>query len=182
MVGTLFYQIESDDYEPAFALGKTLMDNKCADPYVPAMAGIAAYCVNDYDLAEPWLKSAQASGKLNEFASESSETTARAAALLPRLAGVSRRRQGKLGQGKEDPRGRGQGRRPAARPVEDQQGTTSSSNCSRTRPPTPSLNFITLVEKGFYDGVPFHRVLPGFMAQGGDPEGNGRRWTGLHDP
>ena len=39
-------------------------------------------------------------------------------------------------------------------------------------------NFVTLVEKKFYDGVIFHRVIDGFMIQGGDPTGTGRGGPG----
>ena len=39
--------------------------------------------------------------------------------------------------------------------------------------PNTVNNFISLVKKGFYDGLIFHRVINGFMLQGGDPEGTG---------
>lgn len=39
--------------------------------------------------------------------------------------------------------------------------------------PLTTKNFIELVEKGFFDGIIFHRVIDGFMIQGGDPTGSG---------
>ena len=39
--------------------------------------------------------------------------------------------------------------------------------------PATAKNFIALVQKGFYNGLTFHRVIPGFMIQGGCPDGDG---------
>jgi cyclophilin family peptidyl-prolyl cis-trans isomerase len=46
--------------------------------------------------------------------------------------------------------------------------------------PITAGNFIDLVQRGFYDGLKFHRYEPGFVIQGGDPYGNGR--GGFTDP
>jgi cyclophilin family peptidyl-prolyl cis-trans isomerase len=44
--------------------------------------------------------------------------------------------------------------------------------------PTTVNNFVALARQGFYDGTTFHRVVPGFVIQGGDPEGTGRGGPG----
>lgn len=46
--------------------------------------------------------------------------------------------------------------------------------------PNTVRNFISLVQSGFYDGVIFHRVIPGFMIQGGDPDGTGSGGPGYN--
>lgn len=44
--------------------------------------------------------------------------------------------------------------------------------------PNTVRNFVNLAKDGFYDGIIFHRVIPGFMIQGGDPEGSGMGGSG----
>ena len=51
-------------------------------------------------------------------------------------------------------------------------GTIKAELFPETAPNTVA-NFVSLVQSGFYDGLIFHRVIPGFMIQGGDPEGTG---------
>jgi len=46
--------------------------------------------------------------------------------------------------------------------------------------PASAHNFIALVKAGYYDGLIFHRVIPGFMIQGGCPNGTGRGGPGYH--
>ena len=48
--------------------------------------------------------------------------------------------------------------------------------------PNTVNNFISLINKKFYDGVIFHRVIPGFMIQGGDPKGTGMGGPGYQIP
>lgn len=46
--------------------------------------------------------------------------------------------------------------------------------------PNTVKNFVTLVRDGFYDGLTFHRVIPGFVSQGGCPKGDGTGGPGYH--
>jgi peptidyl-prolyl cis-trans isomerase A (cyclophilin A) len=56
--------------------------------------------------------------------------------------------------------------------IETSKGTIKVA-LDEKRAPITSANFIKLAESGFYDGLIFHRVIKGFMIQGGDPQGTG---------
>jgi len=48
--------------------------------------------------------------------------------------------------------------------------------------PKSVANFVKLAKSGFYDGLTFHRIVPGFVIQGGDPDGNGTGGPGWTIP
>lgn len=56
---------------------------------------------------------------------------------------------------------------------EMENGKTFKAELYPDKAPNTVNNFLSLVNKGFYDGVIFHRVIAGFMIQGGDPDGKG---------
>ena len=57
--------------------------------------------------------------------------------------------------------------------IEMENGGVIKAELYPEKAPNTVNNFLSLVSKGFYDGLTFHRVIEGFMIQGGDPAGNG---------
>jgi cyclophilin family peptidyl-prolyl cis-trans isomerase len=167
LVRVLADDVKRDDYEPAFQLGKTLMDKKCAVKDVPALAGAAAYCVNEYDLAKSWLSAAKADGNLSE------EFEHYLASLDDTKDGWAKEKKIREAEAKANDLPRVL--------MKTSQGDVEIELFENEAPNTV-LNFITLVDKGFYNGLKFHRVIPAFMAQGGDPQGNGQGGPGYNIP
>jgi peptidyl-prolyl cis-trans isomerase A (cyclophilin A) len=65
--------------------------------------------------------------------------------------------------------------------IETNHGTITAELFEDAAPKTAE-NFIELAKKGYYDGIIFHRVIEGFMIQGGDPTGTGRGGPGYNIP
>ncbi len=63
---------------------------------------------------------------------------------------------------------------------EMENGKTFKAELYPDKAPNTVNNFLSLVNKGFYNGVIFHRVIAGFMIQGGDPDGRGTGGPGYH--
>ena len=150
--------LQGDDPRDALALADQLDKAGAADGTVRMMGATAAMILSDVDAAATWLKKAAAAG-----------------AAKPRIADLEAAIE------RERPKVNAElAKRKAEAEADDLPRvklTTSAGpvvvELFENEAPNTVANFVSLVEKGFYNGTPFHRVIGGFMAQGGDPTGSG---------
>ncbi len=157
--------IGRDQYEPALAIAQALEKNNAGYDEALRIAGVAAYSLNKFDLAEKYLDRAQQAGVLTGDAAKIRDEVATCKELWKKE--VELREQ----EAKADdlPRVR----------LQTTKGDIVLELFENEAPETVG-NFISLVEKKFYDGLTFHRVLPGFMAQAGCPVGDGTGGPGYN--
>ncbi len=164
MYSALATMIRNDDYEEALRIGKLLIDNKYPQPQIYNFTGAAAFFTGGYDAAEKYLRQANQNGTLDEKGQQ----------VLSQIKDYrnkwNREMQFRQAEAKADDLPR------VKLTVGDAKGRPKGEiivELFENEAPNTVANFLSLVRKHFYDGTPFHRVIPGFMIQGGDPEGTG---------
>ena len=150
--------VESDDPMKAFALVKKLDEAGAASPDVVLLGASAAIVASQLDQAEAWIAEAKKEGVEDDRVAELQQMIA---SERPKVAAEMKVREAEAADD-DLPRVK----------IETTKGPIVVELFENEAPNTVA-NFISLVEDGFYDGTPFHRVIGGFMAQGGDPTGTG---------
>jgi cyclophilin family peptidyl-prolyl cis-trans isomerase len=155
----------TDNYEEALRVSKMLLDHGFEDKVVYLLAGWSAFCTNDFELAGKYLGMAKQNKLLQRFGEDVAEM---ASQFLDETAFYQKAWK------------REQDLRAAEAKADDLPRvllkTTKGEievELFENEAPNTVANFISLVQKKFYDGAPFHRVIGQFMAQGGDPTGSG---------
>jgi cyclophilin family peptidyl-prolyl cis-trans isomerase len=160
-------EVERDQYERAEELARVLLDNGCDAKEVYAPAAIAAFAANDFEKADKYFKEAKAADKLSDRGKNmlADLETDKKPWVETYKKRWEREQQLRREEAKKDdlPRVR----------LTTTKGQIVVELFENEAPGTVG-NFVSLVDKGFYNGLTFHRVLPGFMAQGGCPLGDGR--------
>ena len=158
-----------DRHEPAARSAIAMLESGCDIKALLSIAGVSAFATNDFDKAEEYLQQAQAAGVL-------SDTGRNFLGLLPKYKQLwpEEQRLREQAAAETDPE----------KQLPLVKVTTSVGELViellEDEAPGAVGNFVSLVEKGFYDGLSFHRVLPGFMAQGGCPLGTGTGGPGYN--
>jgi cyclophilin family peptidyl-prolyl cis-trans isomerase len=159
LVGIITWDCQSDNYEKAFDLAQPLVDNGLDAPFLYGVAGEAAFCTNRFDLAEEYFKKAKDGGV--ELSEEAEAHRQQVGYYKAQWAKEKKIREAEA-EADDLPRVE----------ITTEHGKMIVEMFENEAPNTVA-NFISLVKKGYYDGLTFHRVLPNFMAQGGCPDGTG---------
>ena len=155
--------LQADDPAKAAAAAEQLYAAGVRNADIDMMAATAAMLLSRLDDAKAWLGRAESDGVQKAKLADLSEAIA---AERPKVETEMKKRAAEA-QADDLPRVK----------ITTSQGDVVVELFENEAPNTVA-NFIELVEKGFYDGTPFHRVIGGFMAQGGDPTGSGRGGPG----
>ncbi len=150
--------LDADDPLKSLKLAELLDGAKAGSVDISLLAATACLAVSQLDEAEAWLAKATEAGADKKRVSDLTEAIARS---RPKVKQEMAKREAE--QKADDlPRVK----------ISTTKGDIVVELFENEAPNTVA-NFIELVSKGFYDGTPFHRVIGGFMAQGGDPTGTG---------
>jgi cyclophilin family peptidyl-prolyl cis-trans isomerase len=172
LVSVIYTQTKADQYEDVLRLAEPLIEQGVPEKQeelkpLYSWAGDAAFAVGQWDLAEQYLKKAVELGTTGK-------NDAHYLASIPYYREVWPKEQ-KI--------------RDAEAKADDLPRVLLKTNKGEivvelfeNEAPNTVANFISLVEKGFYDGLTFHRVLEVFVAQGGCPRGDGTGNPGYSIP
>ena len=166
LASTALGNAREDNYEEALRLAEILVEGGYSNPEVYAVAAQSAYRTMNFDAAEKYFPKAE--GQI--FAQERAMALEEIEELRQDWVKELEIREAEA-EADDLPRVK----------FETNKGDVVIELFENEAPNT-TANIISLVEKGFYDGVVFHRVLPGFMAQGGDPTGTGGGGPGYNIP
>jgi cyclophilin family peptidyl-prolyl cis-trans isomerase len=167
--------LDSDDYEVAYDVSKTMLARSTADKAPPpkelyGIAAVAAFMTNDYDATEKYIEQAKQAGVWKETDFNKSGISIETS--LPKY---------KEWWAKEEEVRKQEAEKDDLPRVKL---TTTAGDIVlelfENEAPDTVGNFISLVESDFYNNVKFHRVLPHFMAQTGDPKGDGTGGPGYN--
>lgn len=160
-------EISTDNYPEVYRLAKLLSDRDYPDKSTLAWTAISAFAMANYDEAEQYLKKAEEAGAVPNGLTLSQSELDRYRELWAKEQAI---REAEA-EADDLPRVR----------LQTSQGDMVIELFENEAPNTVA-NFIDLVEQNFYDGLTFHRVLHGFMAQGGCPKGDGTGGPGYAIP